>query len=125
MVYASIYSASISLELTREALPAILTPPQPDPEHILRAVASHYSVSIEALASKRRDQSIVSARQVAMYLLKESASVSITDIGRLLGGRARSSVLHGHAKISQSLATDPRIAANVRVIQEGLRRLSV
>ena len=125
MVYASIYSSSISLELTREALPALLTPHQPDPEHILRAVASHYSVSIEALASKRRDQSIVSARQVAMYILKESASVSITDIGRLLGGRARSSVLHAHAKISQSLATDPRIAANVRVIQEGLRPLSV
>jgi chromosomal replication initiator protein len=126
MVYASIYSASVSLELTREALPSILQSPQrPDPEQVLRAVASHYSVPVEALISKRRDQAVVLARQVTMYILKESASISITDIGRLLGGRARSSVLHGHEKISRSLATDSQLSANVRIIKEGLRTLSV
>jgi len=125
LVYASIYSSSITLDLAREALPALLASvalaPLPGPEQVLTAVASHYNISSEALISKRRDSAIVSARQVVMYILKEGGTVSLTDIGRVLGGRARSSVLHGHEKISRLLANDPRLAANLRIIQEGLR----
>ena len=122
--YASIYSSPISLELVEEALPDLLTrapSPLPDPQQILRAVATHYSVPLEALIGKRRDQAVVLARQVAMYILREEGVTSLTDIGRLLGGRSRSAVLHGHEKISKSLTLDPRIAANIRVIQQGLR----
>ena len=123
----SIYSTPISLELTQEALPDLLTRASvasPNPEQILEVVANHYNLPVESLISKRRDKAIVLARQIAMYLIKDAGIVSLTDIGRLLGGRARSSVLHAHEKISKSLTADPRLAANVRVIREGLRILS-
>tara|TARA_Y100000588_G_scaffold186538_1_gene200502 strand:- start:1345 stop:2706 length:1362 start_codon:yes stop_codon:yes gene_type:complete len=124
LVYASIYSAPISLELAQEALPDLLTHASgssPSPEQILKVVATHYNIPIESLLGKRRDTIIVLARQIAMYLLKDAGVISLTDIGRLLGGRARSSVLHAHGKISRALNTDPRLAANIRVIREGLR----
>ena len=38
-----------------------------------------------------------------MYLLREDAGASLVEIGRLLGGRDHSTVLHGVGKISREL----------------------
>ena len=56
-----------------------------------------------------RDRRTAAARQLAMYLLREDTSLSLADIGTLLGGRDHSTVLHGHGKINGGLAEDEHL----------------
>ncbi|HLA19178.1 MAG TPA: helix-turn-helix domain-containing protein, partial [Dehalococcoidia bacterium] len=45
------------------------------------------------------------ARHIAMYLLRDDAQLQLKDIGRLLGNRDHSTVIHGCRKISTYVTT--------------------
>ena len=47
------------------------------------------------IRSERRTFRIVKARQIAMWLAKRFTSRSLPDIGRCIGGRDHTTVLHG------------------------------
>ena len=68
-------------------------------DDILSAVAVHYGVTIEAIRSPSRRPHLALARQVVCYLAHAYADISSPEIGRRLGGRDRTTVLHGVRKI--------------------------
>lgn len=75
---------------------------------IVRAVAAHYRVREADILSQRRTRSIVRPRQVAMFLARELTPRSLPEIGRLIGGRDHTTVLHGVSKIGSLIeAGDP------------------
>jgi chromosomal replication initiator protein len=88
---------------------------RPD-ESIIRAVASYFGLTPGALSGKKRDKKTVLARHVAMYLLREHNDYSLTEIGRMLGNRDHSTVLHAYAKISAEINTDSSLAASIQYI---------
>ena len=73
---------------------------------LIHATASFYQVSAAALAGRTRERTIVHARHVAMYLLREHTSLSLQQIGRLLGNRDHTTVHHGVTKIHRLSTTD-------------------
>jgi len=87
---------------------------------ILQSVATYYGLTTEILQSKRRDRPLTIARHLAMYLLREELQFSWTLIGRELGGRDHSTVLHGYQKITNDLNTDPAILRDLLEIRERL-----
>jgi len=93
------------------------------PESVLEAVTRYYNVSLEDLRSKARDKRVVGPRQVAMYLLREETSLSLSDIGALLGGRDHTTVLHGCEKVSGELDRDGRLRTDVRAVRDLLYEL--
>lgn len=92
----------------------------PTPSSILGAVSKYFSVSLEALQGKKRDKQIVLARQVAMYLIREETSLSLEEIGRLLGGRDHSTIMHGYRRLSSLIESDSRLQHDVLAINEAL-----
>ena len=92
----------------------------PNPRQILEAVASHYSVSIESLIGKLRDQKTSLARQVAMYLIREHGQYRLSDIGDMLGGRDHTTILHGCDKIAKEIKTNPHIGKAITEIRKEL-----
>lgn len=70
-------------------------------EEVISTVANFYSVSIEGILSKQRDADLVKARQITMYLLKKELNLTTSEIGRYLGNRNHSTVIHGIDKISK------------------------
>lgn len=77
-------------------------------DDIQKAVASHYGVTPADICSKRRTQSVVRPRHVAMYLAKTMTTRSLPDIGRRFGGRDHSTVIHAVNKVTALLeAGDP------------------
>src|SRR5205807_9405221 len=72
-------------------------------EAVLQAICDYYGVSRAVLLSKSREMTVAQARQVAMYLLREDAGLSATQVGQELD-RDHSTVLHGHARIASALA---------------------
>jgi chromosomal replication initiator protein len=83
----------------------------------LEAVGRHFGVSVAALLGKSREHQVAWARQVAMYVLRETTSASLFQIGARLGGRDHTTIMHGCARVSQALASDPRLRADLAAIQ--------
>jgi len=71
-------------------------------EAVLQAICDYYGVSRPLLVSKSREMTVAQARQVAMYLLREDAGLTATQVGQELA-RDHSTVLHGHARIASAL----------------------
>jgi len=92
----------------------------PDPEGVLAAVARHYAVTAEELRGTGRARAVALARQVAMYLLREETTASLGQIGRLLGGRDHTTVMHGCARVGEVLASDTRLRDDVAAIRTAL-----
>ena len=90
----------------------------PRVSEIVAAVACHYDKRTIDILSKRRTQDIVRPRQVAMYLACRLTQQSLPAIGRLLGGRDHTTVLHGRRKIEKALAYDERLPGDIASIKQ-------
>jgi chromosomal replication initiation ATPase DnaA len=69
--------------------------------NIAKAIAKIHRVSFTDLVSQRRHQNIVHARQHAMWEIRQRTKLSLPQIGKILGDRDHSTILHGiraHAK---------------------------
>ena len=69
-------------------------------EIILRAVADHFKMKPTALKEKNNSRDVAIPRQIAMYLCKQLAQVSLPSIGKTFGGKHHTTVLHSIRKIA-------------------------
>ena len=124
LAYASLHRQPIDVALAAAALHEVLadnTRPAVSPDTILQAVVRYYGVDLEALRGKVRERKIVVPRQVAMYLLREDARMSLPEIGQALGGRDHSTVLHGFRSVQADLQSDSRLRGDVKGVRDLLR----
>ncbi|MBT9161421.1 MAG: Chromosomal replication initiator protein DnaA [Dehalococcoidia bacterium] len=121
LAYARLTNATITPELAGESLAEIAASESrrtPTAELIINTVAKYFGLAPELLLGKRRDKSIAFARQVAMYLMREELDFSWTDIGRGLGGRDHSTILHGYDKIAGEIEASSALRRDVLEIKE-------
>ncbi len=85
---------------------------------IARAVGAYYGIGWNDLASPRRAGPIVRARPVLMFLAREHTTLSLPQIGRRLGGRDHTTVIHSCRKIGHLRDIDPEMRAELREIEE-------
>jgi chromosomal replication initiator protein len=78
---------------------SIRAPRQPTLREILPVVARYTNISQKLLKSGTRKQSVVFARSVAIYLARELTDLSYEQIGRALGGRDHTTIMHNYQKI--------------------------
>ena len=91
-------------------------------DSITKAVAQFYKIKTEELYNKKRTQSIVYPRQIAMYLCREMADLSYPKIGELFGKRDHTTALHAYEKISKSLKTELKVKEDVTKIMELIKQ---
>ncbi|MCW5876417.1 MAG: chromosomal replication initiator protein DnaA [Anaerolineales bacterium] len=121
IAYAYLRNVPLTPSLVDSALADLLPEPQPlEPEQLAEAVSRAFGVSIERLLSRERSAEVALARQVAMYLLREEAQLSLPAIGDLLGGRDHTTVMHGCQKINELLEHDERLRRQVGNLREQL-----
>ena len=92
------------------------------PELILDTVAKHYNLKLADLKSDRRTSELAYPRQVAMYILKELTDLSQTAIGKLLGDKHYTTVIHGIRKIEGDLISNSKTHAAVNSILDDLEK---
>ncbi len=93
-------------------------------DSILRAVATFFSLKPAQLKAKNNSPPIAVPRQITMYVCKELTGKSLPQIGKDLGGKHHTTVLHSIRKIEALRKRDPKIAAAVSTIVKSLRRNS-
>lgn len=92
---------------------------------IMNEVCAHYGVKAFDIRSARRTMNLVQPRQVICFLAKELTPLSLPQIGRYLGGRDHTTVLHGIRKVGCLLEfaepTDP-IRMSVDEIRDNINK---
>jgi chromosomal replication initiator protein len=89
---------------------------------IVEAAAREFGVEQKALLARNRRPDVATARHVAMYLARELTGHSLPEIGRGLGGRSHTTVLHGINRINAALETDPSVQTAVENLRRQLGR---
>jgi chromosomal replication initiator protein len=84
---------------------------------IINAVADYYSLSPDDITGKKRDLKTSRARHVVMYLLRQQNHTNLSEIGKILGNRDHSTVIHGCEKITTAIATDSQLSKSIEDIR--------
>lgn len=90
-------------------------------EDIVKVVAHFYNLEESAMYEKNRRKEIVEARQVAMYILREDYNISFPHIGKKLGGRDHTTVMHSYEKITRELTENPNLIHDIEQIRAMLQ----
>ena len=98
----------VTVELAQRALGPSAAAETGDrsPKAAIAAVAAHYGLAQAMLLSARRDRPVANARQLAMYVLHTFLRITPEEIGQMLGGRDRTTVLYSLKKVIHRLKTD-------------------
>ena len=72
-----------------------------DVSQIKREVAAKYRVGINEIDSKRRHKLLVQARQEIFWRAKRETTASFPEIGRRVGGKDHTTVIHGVRRYEQ------------------------
>ena len=127
VAYSQMVGSSINLDLLKYEAHNIYDAPinsDVSPQEILEIVASHYLIPANVLASGKRAKKTSLARHVTMYFLSQEIQLGPSAIGRLLGGKDHSSVLHGCKRIMKQLNLDERLRQDITKIQETIYRMA-
>ena len=85
-------------------------------------VGLHFKVSKEDMVSLHRKRDLTWARQVGMYLTKQTTLKSMPEIGRGFGNRDHTTVVHAVRKVENMMKDNPRIRAEVAEMLRFLRK---
>lgn len=88
---------------------------------IARTVCQYFSVDLNKVRSASRQQSLVQARQISMYLAREMTTAPLMEIGSYFGGRDHTTVLYAYRKMCEDVRQNSFAARAVREIREKLR----
>lgn len=69
-------------------------------ETIITTVAEHFGLTVAEITGRRRTTRLVYPRHVAMYVLRDQLGLSYPDIGRAMGGKDHTTIMHGVDKIT-------------------------
>ena len=120
MAWATLTKATLTLELAQDALKdQLINAEKPDitMEYIQQVVANHFKLTTDDLNSRKRTQSIVFPRQIAMYLCRKMMDISLPDVGKFFGGRDHSTVIHSCEKIANELEIDEKLRMLVEELE--------
>ncbi len=102
--YASLNKTTVDVDLAKTLLTDLLTKntvkPRTD-EQLLKEIADFVGFSVEEIKGKSRQRPLVTARQTAMYVVRELTELSYPAIARLFGGRDHTTVIHAVDKIQR------------------------
>jgi chromosomal replication initiator protein len=125
VTYAKLSGADMDMKTAMKALADLVSRESRkdtsfNPEKILDAVASYFELTPEALSGKRRDRKTALARQIAMYLVRQQNHYPLSEIGKMLGGRDHTTILHGCKKIASEVSLNPQLAKSIDEIRKSL-----
>ena len=114
-------NVEITLDNVEEALKDIISPNakrQITPKIIIDIVADHFGITYEDIISKRRNSELVQPRQICMYLCRKLTDESLQSIGKALGKKDHTTVIHGIDKITEEIQTNNEIKNRIDIIMK-------
>jgi len=86
-------------------------------EEIVKTIAGFYNTDPEKIYDKTRKKEVVYVRQVAMYILREYFNISYPAIGKEIGGRDHTTVIHSYDRVVEHLKEDPNLQQEIEQLK--------
>lgn len=121
VAFAKLEKREINLELAEQALKDIISPDEKKvitPEYVISIVAEHFGVSSSDICGNKRNSKIVVPRQIAMYLCREIISTPLKSIGKSMGNRDHTTVMHGIDKVEHELEIDDNLKNTIDILKK-------
>ncbi len=121
IAFSKLNNVEITLDNVEEALKDIISPNakrQITPKIIIDIVADHFGITYEDIISKRRNSELVQPRQICMYLCRKLTDESLQSIGKALGKKDHTTVIHGIDKITEEIQTNNEIKNRIDIIMK-------
>jgi chromosomal replication initiator protein len=124
--YADLMSQPVTLEIAQQQLKdtivSTFTKQTNVPiDIVIRTVAEYFSLTPTDLRSKKKSQSIVHPRHLAMYIIRDLTELSTTDIGQALGGRDHTTVMNGIDKIEKRILSEPAEEETIQILKQKIK----
>lgn len=123
IAFTRLNKVDLTIESAEEALKDVIYPNKAreiTPNLIINVVAEHFGVRPEDIVSKKRNSEFVQPRQVVMYLCRELTNVSQVNIGKILGKKDHTTVIHGVKKIEAEMQNSEEFRNKINVIMKKL-----
>ena len=82
---------------------------------IKKVIADNYQISVSDLTGKKRDKKFVVPRQIAIYIAREITEISFMELGREMGGKDHSTIMHAYNTISDKIKFDPSLESKIQL----------
>lgn len=89
-------------------------------DDIILKVANAYGITEEAIIGKNRQKNIAEARQTVVYLTQKHTKMPAKRIGKLLGNRNHSTILHSCSQAEKKLTEDSEYAKKMKEVEKAL-----
>lgn len=117
------HNKEINIALAEEALKDIISPNAErkiTAELVIQVVADHFGLTPLDIASQKRSKNIAYPRQICMYLCQDIVGTPLQEIGRLLGGRDHTTIIHGRDKIAADIKNNDTTANTIEILKKKL-----
>ena len=123
LAYSIVYNSNIDIRLAERVIKrAVKMDDKPlTIDDIVEKVCTHYNVTTAAVNSKSRKREYVVARQVTMYLAQKYTKMPASRIGKLVGNRDHSTVIHSCSKVEERLNIDHEFSDEIMSIENSFK----
>lgn len=90
------------------------------PRHIISVCAKYFNIKTGDLCGKSRKKDLVTARHITAYLLLTEINLPLEEVGRLLGGRDHTSIMHARDKVHTDISTNSQTKTLIHQIKTQL-----
>lgn len=123
MAYSIVYNSYIDMRLAERVIKrAVKIDDKPlTVDEIIETVCNHFNVSPSAVGGKSRKRDFVVARQVSMYLAQKYTKMPASRIGKLVGNRDHSTVIHSCTQVENRLKVDKEFLAEIQSLENSFK----
>ena len=111
----------ITIELAEEALKELISPNETKevtPELIIQVVADHFGITPLDISSQKRNKEVVFPRQIVMFLCRSMTDTPLQAIGKYLGGRDHTTIIHGYEKIGADMDKNESLRNTIEILKK-------
>lgn len=120
IAYQKLNNQPPDLEITKTLLKKIIASPVKltNPKKIIQTVAEFYDLKEKDILASSRKREIIKPRHVAIYLLRDELKCSYPFIGKKIGGKDHTTVIHGYKKICKEISHNEALKEEINLLRQ-------
>ena len=119
MAIQELTGAKVDVDTIIQAIREILRAKEdflPSADTIIHEVARFYNIDEDTIRGQGQNKEITTARNVAMYIIRQMTQLSLAEIGAQFGGRHHATVLNSINRAEKNMKEDPMLSEIIKDI---------